>query len=150
MTEEVLSSPIGDLRINESDDGEVFAQGRYVASGNPVFFSIKLPARDRLEEVDFEFIRLRIAGVKAYTDMARDFLISELGLDPEGEGKAPLIADPEFTFWGGLDWSILFAEGSLDICEPYGVLVNFHDVRIMGFDDLSGAEESIHLKELKT
>ncbi|MCM3269723.1 hypothetical protein [Paenibacillus elgii] len=141
MTEQVWSSPIGDLCINESDDGGVFAQGQYAASSNPVFFSIKLPARGRLEEVDFEFIRVRIAGVEVYTDMARDFLVSELGLDPEGEGKAPLIADPEFTFWGGLDWSILFAEGSLDICEPYGVLVNFHDAHIVGFDDLSGAEE---------
>lgn len=52
MTEEVWSSPIGDLRI----------------------------------------IRVKIAGVAAYTDMARDFLIS-------------------------------------------------HDAHIVGFDDLSGAEE---------
>ncbi|MFB6364791.1 hypothetical protein ACFCP7_12090 [Paenibacillus elgii] len=75
------------------------------------------------------------------TGAARDFLISKLGLDPEAEDKATFITGPEFTFWGGLDWSILFAEGSLDSCNPYGVMVNFHDAHIVGFDDLSGAEE---------
>ncbi|WP_160308936.1 hypothetical protein [Paenibacillus sp. DMB20] len=48
--DEVWISPIGDLPINESEDGEVFAQGRYAVSGNSLFFSIELPARDRLEE----------------------------------------------------------------------------------------------------
>ncbi|MGX4585930.1 hypothetical protein [Paenibacillus chitinolyticus] len=141
MTEEVLSSPIGDLRINESDHGEVFAQGLYAGSVNPVFFSIKLPARDRLEEVDFGFVRARIADVKTHTDAARDFLIAELGLNPETEDEAQLIGGPELTFWGGTHWSILFSEGNLPILEPYGVIVNFHDERITGFDDLTDAEE---------
>lgn len=52
-----------------------------------------------------------------------------------------MIDGPEFTFWGGLGWSILFFEGSLEICNPYGVMVNFHDASIVGFDDLSNAEE---------
>ncbi|GAA3402260.1 hypothetical protein GCM10020370_13450 [Paenibacillus hodogayensis] len=53
-------------------------------------------------------------------------MISEPGLDAEAERKEPLIAGAEFTFWGGRDWSVLFAEG-----DWIGV----------GFDDLSGAEE---------
>ncbi|MFC0389860.1 hypothetical protein [Paenibacillus mendelii] len=81
-----LCLPINNLCINESDEGEVSAQGQYV-SGNPVFFSIKLPACFRLDEVDFKFIRERIEGVSAYTDAARDFLTSSWNPIPKRKAR---------------------------------------------------------------
>ncbi|MCQ6562796.1 hypothetical protein NNL21_29410 [Paenibacillus mendelii] len=62
--------------------------------------------------------------------------------DTETEGAAPLIDGPEYTFWGSLEWSILFHEGSLEICKPHGVMVNFHDTSIIGFVDLSVQKRS--------
>lgn len=56
-----------------------------------------------------------------------------------GEAMADL--GEELTFWGGDAWSVLFAEGVFPICQPYGVLANFTGDTLVGFDDLSGAEE---------
>ncbi|BAV89034.1 hypothetical protein RA11412_2735 [Rothia aeria] len=44
-------------------------------------------------------------------------------------------------FYEGSSWSIVFRESPLPIAEPYGILINFCDSKIIGFEDISGSEE---------
>lgn len=139
MSKETIDSPIGPLSINESDAGEKFAQGYYQTAGERLFVSMNLGDAGT-EAFDFDFVRSRLQNAEKYTALARKFLIRQLGIEADPDDVA-LIDSPEFTFWSGLNWSILFSQGTLDICEPYGVIVNFEDDVAISFDDLSGAEE---------
>ncbi|MGS0602010.1 hypothetical protein ACQEPW_005795 [Xanthomonas oryzae pv. oryzicola] len=133
-----IDSPLGRLEINEADDGVSFAQGKYGADGG-IFFSIKLE-KDGSLSVALDFVKSRINNIKSFTVLASKYLadvIENIGLTAE----APLVWGEELTFWGGGRWSILFAEGVLDICDPYGVMVNFSGDEVIGYEDLSSAEE---------
>ena len=52
------------------------------------------------------------------------------------------IACPEFAFGSGAgSWSIVYRESVFPIAEPYGILVNYFGDDVMGFEDISDAEE---------
>ncbi|PPV04657.1 hypothetical protein [Xanthomonas bromi] len=134
-----IDSPLGRLEVNEADDGARFAQGRYGDVDGGIFFSIKLEDDGSLSE-GMDFVRSRIDNISKFTALASKYLANVIE-NATSNGEVPLVWGEEFTFWGGGGWSILFAEGVLDICDPYGVMVNFSDDEVIGYEDLSSAEE---------
>ncbi|MDA3804455.1 hypothetical protein [Clavibacter sp. CT19] len=134
-----LDSPVGRLQVAEADDGSRFAQGRHSGFEDAPFISIKLTEEGSLS-TSVDFVRSRILGLERFALLASAHLADALGGGPPAKAKR-LVWGEELTFWGGSDWSILFSEGLFDICEPYGVMVDFTSDEVVGFVDLSSAEE---------
>ncbi|QBG87413.1 hypothetical protein ACQR53_14910 [Xanthomonas oryzae] len=134
-----IDSPLGRLEINEADDGVSFAQGKCGDADGGIFFSIRLE-KDGSLSAGMEFVKSRIDNIRILTVLASKYLADVIE-NVELNAEEPLVWGEELTFWGGERWSILFAEGVLDMCDPYGVMVNFSGDEVIGYDDLSSAEE---------
>ena len=64
-----------------------------------------------------------------------------LGIFSSEKINGELVSFPEFVFGENNNWSIIFRESPLPIAEPYGILINYQDNKVVGFEDLSDAEE---------
>jgi hypothetical protein len=106
-----------------------------------VFYSIVLTEDGRLG-VETDFVLERLDGLARFSLSASRHLQGVLGVPAGVADEGRVVWGEEITFWGGREWSILFSEGLFDICQPYGVMVNFSGDRVTGFDDLSGAQEA--------
>ena len=124
-------TPLGNLTfITEETTNTSFLQGIF----NEMSFSIQVSQPFNLEKIDFNFIQNILytqpkkLGFNHYKDK----------LDKTKE----LISFPEFIFYEKTkDWDIIFRESLLPIAEPYGILINYHDNDIVGFEDISDSEE---------
>ncbi|WP_046216592.1 hypothetical protein [Paenibacillus wulumuqiensis] len=140
MTNRILT-PVGELTIHQPAEGPAFAQGTSKEGETAsIFFSIQLDEQNRTEHLPYGFIREKLRHLDRYCRDARQFLIAEFGCPP-GEDEAAVVSHPEVTFWDDLYWSVRFAEGTLDICRPHGVLVHWKGEQIIGYDDLSVVEK---------
>ena len=141
--------PFGNLTlITEETTDTSFLQGKF----NEMPFSIQITQPIDLEKIDFNFIQKKMTNfsqIKAKTEL---FLKNILHTHPEQLGcnnyeteineTKELISFPEFIFYDHKkNWDIIFRESILPIAEPYGILVNYHDNDITGFEDISNSEE---------
>lgn len=137
-----IDSPLGRLTINEADDESRFAQGMYRGCGarSEIFFSIKLTAEGSLS-ASADFAKSRMDDLEKFSVLASEYLATVTNSAGVSRADERLVWGEEVIFSGGIDWSILFSEGALDICEPYGVIVNFTHDEVAGYEDLSSANE---------
>ncbi|GAB7042262.1 MULTISPECIES: hypothetical protein [Catenuloplanes] len=104
---------------------------------------------------DLELIRGVVRNLAGYVHAALAYLHAALLTDPGYFGlgdddvaayealephELPL-SDPDLTFRAGSEWDLRFAEGSIPICDPYGIIVTFDRDRPVRVEDLSGAED---------
>ena len=101
---------------------------------------------------DIEFISSITRNWKSYIEKATDFIRTKLGAHPEilglDKGKASVylstnnipIDCPRFVFYDRREWTIIFAECSFPIGEPYGIGVNFDSEQPIAIEDYSEAE----------
>lgn len=142
-------TPLGKLTfITEETTNTSFLQGIF----NEMFFSIQVSQPFNLEKIDFNFIQNKMNNfpqIRAKTDL---FLRNILYTQPKQlrfnyykdklDETKELISFPEFIFYEKTkDWDIIFRESLLPIAEPYGILINYHDNDIVGFEDISDSEE---------
>jgi hypothetical protein len=138
MTQAAVSTPLGHLRVTGDEATGWFAQG-YSLYDRETLFSIKMPDPHH-PDIDFSFISHQLSQLPHRCRQATDYLARHFPNEAAlSEGN--LAWGAEVTFWQDRNWSILFTEGRLPICHPYGILVNFDDSFVTGFDDLSNAEE---------
>lgn len=137
---EYLETPLGTLAVNADEDGQAYAQATWKDKDREVFYTIMLDDDGQLP-VDPEFVRDRLTRLDEFSLAAARHLQEALGPPQEVGPNGLLVWGEELTFWGDDAWSVLFAEGVFPICQPYGVLANFTGDKLVGFDDLSGAEE---------
>ncbi|ANF95595.1 hypothetical protein [Paenibacillus bovis] len=138
---DTISTPVGTLTIHQPDQGPALAQGTtYEWHPEGIFFLIQLNEEHSTTQLPYGFIRDKLHHLDRYCRDARQFLIAEFGC-PDGE-ESTFITHPEVTFWDNAYWSVRFAEGTLDICRPNGVLVHWKGDHIIGYDDLSLKEKS--------
>ncbi|MFI5844047.1 hypothetical protein ACIA8K_30560 [Catenuloplanes sp. NPDC051500] len=105
--------------------------------------------------LDQELIRDVVADLERYVHAALGYLRASLLSDPGFFGltdddvaayealeahELPL-SEPDLTFRTGDEWDLRFAEGSLPICEPYGLIVTFDRDRPVRVENLSGADD---------
>ncbi|WP_342031388.1 hypothetical protein [Neisseria sp. Marseille-Q2251] len=142
-------TPLGNLTlITEETTNISFLQGKF----DEISFSIQVSQPFNLGEIDFNFIQNKMnnfSQIKVKTELfLRNILYTQpkqLGFnhykDKLDETKE-LISFPEFMFYEKTkDWDIIFRESQLPIAEPYGILINYHDNDVVGFEDLSDSEE---------
>ena len=142
-------TPLGNLTlITEETTNISFLQGKF----DEISFSIQVSQPFNLGEIDFNFIQNKMnnfSQIKVKTELfLRNILYTQpkqLGFnhykDKLDETKE-LISFPEFMFYEKTkDWDIIFRESQLPIAEPYGILINYHDNDIVGFEDISDSEE---------
>ena len=142
-------TPLGNLTlITEETTNTSFLQGIF----NEMSFSIQVSQPFNLEKIDFNFIQNKMnnfSQIKVKTEL---FLKNILYTQPKKLGfnhykdkldkTKKLISFPEFMFYEKTkDWDIIFRESLLPIAEPYGILINYHDNDIVGFEDISDSEE---------
>ncbi|GAB7052175.1 hypothetical protein [Catenuloplanes indicus] len=104
---------------------------------------------------DLELIRGVVRNLAGYVHAALAYLHAALLTDPGYFGlsdddlaayealephELPL-SGPELLFRAGDEWDMRFAEGSIPICDPYGIIVTFDRDRPVGVEDISGAED---------
>ena len=142
-------TPLGNLTlITEQTTNISFLQGIF----NEMSFSIQVSQPFNLEKIDSNFIQNKMNNfpqIRAKTEL---FLRNILYTQPKKLGfnhykdkldkTKKLISFPEFMFYEKTkDWNIIFRESLLPIAEPYGILINYHDNDIVGFEDISDSEE---------
>lgn len=142
-------TPLGNLTfITEETTNTSFLQGIF----NEMSFSIQVSQPFNLEKIDSNFIQKKMNNfpqIRAKTEL---FLRNILYTQPKKLGfnhykdkldkTKKLISFPEFMFYEKTkDWDIIFRESLLPIAEPYGILINYHDNDIVGFEDISDSEE---------
>lgn len=129
---------LGELHIVGGPETGWFAQGRLPA-GDGTFFSIQTSEDGQLIP-EVGFVMGQLSKLPALQQQALEHLAVHFPAEASS-GEGPLASEPELTFWEQERWSILFAEGRLPICHPYGVLVDFNGTAPVGYQDLSGSEE---------
>lgn len=134
-----MNTPLGTLTIDDGGDGFLFAEGYW--GEDETFFSIRLQPEGGTDDIDFEVIRARLNMLDTYCVSARELLIERLALRDVDAASDSWVWSPEAVFWSREQWSILFAEGTLPICDPYGVIVHFEGDVAVDVEDLSDAEE---------
>jgi hypothetical protein len=105
--------------------------------------------------VDAGLIREVLADLDRYVHMALGYVRASLLTDPGFFGlsdddvaayealeahELPL-SDPDLTFRTGDEWDLRFAEGSMPICDPYGIIVTFDRDRPVRVEDLTAADD---------
>lgn len=147
---EVLEAPQG-IRCWGMDTPAVrWAGGRQVR----IYVVRERDEPDFPQGVDLELIRGVVGDLERYVHMALGYLRASLLSDPGFFGlsdddvaayealeahELPL-SEPDLTFRTGDEWDLRFAEGSLPICDPYGVIVGFDRDRPVRVEDLSAAD----------
>lgn len=129
---------LGELRIVGDRDTGWFAQG-HLPAGDGTFFSIQMSEDGQLM-AGVGFVMEQLSKLPVLQQYALDHLAAHFPVEASS-GEGPLASEPEITFWELERWSMLFAEGRLPICYPYGVLVDFIGLTPVGYQDLSDAEE---------
>ncbi|MCW2065236.1 UNVERIFIED_ORG: hypothetical protein M2420_000555 [Stenotrophomonas maltophilia] len=129
---------LGELHIVGDCDTGWFAQGR-LRAGDGTFFSIQMSGDGQLIP-EIGFVMEQLSKLPVLQQLALEHLAAHFPAEASSR-EGLLASEPEVTFWEQEKWSILFAEGQLPICYPYGVLVDFDGVTPVGYQDLSGAEE---------
>ncbi|MBN5030695.1 hypothetical protein JY419_14805 [Stenotrophomonas maltophilia] len=129
---------LGELHIVGDPDTGWFAQGRLPAKDG-TFFSIRTSEDGQLIP-EVGFVMGQLSKLPVLQQQALEHLAVHFPAEASS-GEGPLASAPELTFWERERWSILFAEGRLTICQPYGVLVDFNGSTPVGYQDLSDAEE---------
>ncbi|MCY4764372.1 hypothetical protein [Klebsiella aerogenes] len=146
--ENKTQTPLGLMDYNAC--GDVFLQKIYKYHDDDIFLSIKIKDIDSVHDVDFLFIKSILESLSVFLEKATDYLCDaclkspgEFGynIDKFSAIVEPVVSEPEITFWDNSKWSILFSDGTIPICKPYGILVNFDKEEIIDFDNLSDAEE---------
>ncbi|MDO4878831.1 MAG: hypothetical protein Q3966_06005 [Neisseria sp.] len=143
-----LKTPLGALEtVTQESTGDIFLIGTY--QGLPLAIETRSP-KQPLEGVDFAFIRdkiIQFPDIKNRTEqffktmLADKSSASALGWT-KGDITGSLLSYPEFSFSAGKDtWSIIYRESIFPIAQPYGILVNYRGDCIIGFEDISDAEE---------
>jgi len=144
---DMLATPLGEwARVREETTGSVFLVGKFLQM--PV--SVELESAD-IEQVDFDFIQDKVskfAQIKRQTELFFEH-IARNSPDLLGLAAGARLADcrdciacPEFAFGSGAgSWSIVYRESVFPIAEPYGILVNYFGDEVVGFEDISDAEE---------
>ena len=144
---DTLATPLGEWeRVREETMGRVFLVGKFLQM--PV--SVALESSD-VERVDFDFIQDKVskfAHIKRQTELFFE-RIAKSRPDWLGMAAGARLADyrdcvacPEFAFGSGAEsWSIVYRESVFPIAEPYGILVNYFGDDVVGFEDISDAEE---------
>lgn len=129
---------LGELHIVGDRDTGWFAQG-HLPAGDGTFFSIQM-SEDGQPMAGVGFVMEQLSKLPVLQQYALDHLAAHFPVEASS-GEGPLASEPEITFWELERWSMLFAEGRLPICYPYGVLVDFIGLTPVGYQDLSDAEE---------
>lgn len=142
-------TPLGNLTlITEETTNISFLQGKF----DEMYFSIQVSQPFNLGEIDFNFIQNKMnnfSQIKVKTEL---FLRNILYTQPKQlwfnhykdklDETKELISFPEFMFYEKTkDWDIIFRESQLPITEPYGILINYHDNDVVGFEDISDSKE---------
>ncbi|MBO4205133.1 hypothetical protein [Micromonospora echinofusca] len=111
---------------------------------------------DLPEGIDPGLIRGVVGNLDGYLHAALAYLQASVLADPEFFGlgaddvaayealephELPL-SEPELTFRTGDEWDLRFGEGSIPICDPYGIVVTFDRDRPVRVEDLSEAEDA--------
>ena len=112
--------------------------------------SVELESAD-VERVDFDFIQDKVSKFAHIKRQAELFFERIAKSRPDWLGMAAgarlvdyrdCVACPEFAFGSGAEsWSIVYRESVFPIAEPYGILVNYLGDDVVGFEDISDAEE---------
>ena len=122
---DMLATPLGEWeRVREETTGRVFLVGKFLQM--PV--SVALESSD-VERVDFDFIQDKVskfAHIKRQTELFFE-RIAKSRPDWLGMAAGARLAD--------------YRESVFPIAEPYGILVNYFGDDVVGFEDISDAEE---------
>lgn len=144
----MLATPLGEWEmVREETAGGVFLVGKFLGMA----VSVELESIDGLEQVDFDFIQDKVAKfaqIKRQTELFFERIVRN-SPDLLGMAAGTQLADcrncvscPEFVFGGRSgSWGIVYRESVFPIAEPYGILVNYSGEDVVGFEDISDAEE---------
>lgn len=148
------NSPLSALTLNTSEDGLRYLQGTYDTAPDindgKVYVSVQVLADSQDNEAGLAAFERIMADLGGWIAQATAYLEGVFRSDPEALGAdesfelpagVPVVEGPEVIFHSADEWSILFADGVFPICEPYGIMVNIQDGKVVDFTDLSGAEE---------
>ena len=136
--------------IYNACDGQHFFQTFHKIKGDEKIFISIATKKASVENIDFAFIKNIMDNLMEYQLQANNFLIEacnnspmDFGFKevPKSLGIGNVVSDPELTFREGKHWSILFREGLLPICYPYGILVNFQGNRVLNYEKLMDFDE---------
>ena len=106
-----------------------------------------------LDVTNIDFIVDVIQNWKCYEEKALEYIRVKLATEPElfnlskedGENASRLkvvpFDCPQFVFYEKQEWSVIFLENGLGVCEPFGISVEFDGKTLIGIYDLSDAEE---------
>ncbi|WP_405101766.1 hypothetical protein [Micromonospora sp. NBC_01412] len=149
---EVIDAPQG-IRCWGTDAPAVrWANGREVR----VYVVRERGEPDFPEGIDPGLIRGVVQNLDGYVHAALAYLRASLLADPglfglrmddvaayeASEPHELPLSEPELTFRTGDEWDLRFAEGSMPICDPYGIIVTFDRDRPVRVEDLSEAEDA--------
>ncbi|WP_373702962.1 hypothetical protein [Neisseria dentiae] len=130
--------------ISEETSNITFLQGQF----HDMPFSIQVSTPIDFEKINFDFILDKLNNFIMLKDKAEKFLKNILITSPNSLGisssekiNGELVSFPEFIFGENNNWSIVFRDSPLPIAEPYGILINYQNDNVIGFEDLSDAEE---------
>lgn len=141
----IYHTPLGDLAlVSEPNSGAVFLHGWH--QDMPLTIEVSMPVD--LRRIDFDFIWDKLRHFPDLKAKAEKFVRELLRNTPQSLGcKAdepmdePLLDFAEFAFDESDRWAIVFRESSLPIAQPYGILIEFQNHKVSGFEDLSDAQE---------
>lgn len=134
---------------DDSDDVSFFRAFLKAENNEKIFVSIKAKEQS-IRDIDFEFIIEILFNLSKYQLRAKEFLFKSCNSSPVGFGFSEIpkslkieniVSHPELMFWKKNHWSIIFREGLLPICDPYGILVNFQEDRVLDYENLMDYDE---------
>lgn len=150
MKSKVCHEKLGDLYYEKGPGSIHWWHG--TITGCEQGFDIILDSSD-LDVANVDFIADMIRNWNFYLDKALAYIRGKLAAEPElfglskedGENASRLKAVPfdcpQFVFYEKQEWSILFLENGLGVCEPFGISADFNGTALIGLCDLSDAEE---------
>ncbi|WP_199440186.1 hypothetical protein [Umezawaea beigongshangensis] len=158
METETTSRPgVGDLVLERGpDELRVWhvATPPTSRSGARVDVDVVLDGGEDLDAVDLALITEVLADVDAAVDAALEFVHESIQGHPDffgvaGDDLAALrdaspaelpLHGPRLVFYAGDEWLVVFTEGELPVCDPYGLGVAFDRRRPVRVEDLNEAE----------
>jgi hypothetical protein len=158
METETTSRPgVGDL-VLERGPGELrvwhVAAPPASRSGARVDVDLVLDGDEDLDAVDLSLVAEVLGDVDAVLGAALEFVHESVQDHPDffgvaGEDLAALrdapaaelpLREPRLVFYAGDEWLVVFTEGELPVCDPYGLGVAFDRRRPVRVEDLNEAE----------
>ena len=138
-----MTLKFGELEKVATDDGFIWYGETWLKSeifGQVAFCLVSTDGAEADDETTLLVERIA-SDIDRYVKEALAFLKDELSLLDVPVCKLPF-SSPQCTFYArDKQWLMRFAEGELDICEPYGIGVIFEDEKPLCLENLELSSE---------